>query len=146
MWRLCKPQDASALTLFSAAQYGDLVDFLAPQHVPVNAFGSRKLRLDFDDFGRRHDRAERNIVRGHRDLFVDNLQRMNRSHNRSSSADLFFLGQQGEFQIRVAAAFADARALPIDRDGAANDQIDFVISSSLTGLPYWPAPLMEEAA
>ena len=40
------------------------------------------------------------------------------------AADLLFLGQEGEFQIGVAAAFADARAVAIDGHGAANDEID----------------------
>ena len=38
----------------------------------------------------------------------------------------FFLDQEGEFQIRIAAAFTDPGAAPIDRDRTTEYQIDFV--------------------
>ena len=54
------------------------------QYMP---FGRAKEGGWHDDFGWRHDGTKRNIVFGHRDFFVDNLQRMNGRDDRRIGSD-----------------------------------------------------------
>jgi hypothetical protein len=104
--------------------YRNRLDLLLGEHPPINPSGAWKSRIDFYDLARRDDGAERDVVLGHRHVFIDDLQRMNRSDDRRLCGNLFVLGKQGEFQVRIAAAFTDSGAAAIHGDRAADDQVD----------------------
>ena len=91
------------------------------QYMP---FGRAKEEVGIDDFVRRHDGAKRNIVLGHRDFFVDNLQRMNGRDDRRVGSDFSFFREQRELEVRIAAALADPGALAIYRHRTADNQVD----------------------
>ena len=59
----------------SCSQHWNRFDLFYGQHVPVDSFGPLQLRFSFDDLVRRDNRRERNIVLGHRNLFIHDLER-----------------------------------------------------------------------
>lgn len=121
-------------------EYRNRLDLLLAEHPPVNPFRPREIRSDFDKLARRDDSAERDVVFGHGQVFVEDLQRMNRRNDRRLCGYLFVLGQQGEFQVRIAAAFTDSSAAAIDRDRAADDQVDLFDFTRPINLPNFAAP------
>src|SRR5688572_3525644 len=58
-------------------EYRNRLDLLLAEHPPVNPFRPREIRSDFDNLTRRDDNAERDVVFGHGQVFVEDLQRMN---------------------------------------------------------------------
>ena len=62
---------------------------------------------------------------GHGNLYLQDLQGVNRGDNGGVAIDYLFFYEERKFQIRVASTLADTGALSIDRYGAADDQVNF---------------------
>ena len=107
-----------------AFQHRDLADLRWLQVVPEDAARALVLALDFDHRARRSDQVDGKVVlRGHQ-VLAEDLDRVHGRRHHRVVVDLAGVDQDSVLEVVVAAALADPGAAEVDRDRAAEDEVD----------------------
>src|SRR5438034_1801803 len=113
-----------AAALEPLAEKRDGVDLERSEQVPVDAARARVRRARGHYLGGGDQEVDGQVVRQHADPLGDHLKWVDGGQDGRRLAHLAFFSEETVFQVAVAAALAEPRAVAAHRDRAAHHQID----------------------
>ena len=102
--------------LLQLLQKGNQLYLFFVEIFPIDSLRFRELRLAIDYLVGRHNEINRDVMRFQLELLINDLKRMNGGDDRSSSSDDSGFKRDRVFEVRVAAAFSDSRAVSTNGD------------------------------